>query len=98
MSKHTPGPWAVNPFRATVDAGSEDGPLPISMMLWPTDKRSEAETEANARLISAAPELLEALEDLIAEQNGPPLIRDAARWQAVMDKAAVAIAKAEAVR
>jgi hypothetical protein len=30
-------------------------------MLWPTDERSEAETAANARLIAAAPELLDAL-------------------------------------
>ena len=31
--------------------------------------------------------LKEALQDLYDEQNGPPLLRDKASWQAAMDKA-----------
>ena len=95
MSEHTPGPWAVNPFRTTVDACDDEGPLPICKLLWPTNRRSEDETEANARLIAAAPELLEALQELMDEQNGPPLIRDAPAWEAAMSKARAAIAKVE---
>lgn len=62
MSKSTPGPWAVNPYNARVDCAVESkigGLLPVCQLLWPTDERSEAETEANARLIAAAPVLLE---------------------------------------
>lgn len=61
QSKHTPGPWAVNPQSAQVDAFDSGFPVPVCRMLWPTDERTEDETEANARLISAAPELLGAL-------------------------------------
>lgn len=62
----TPGPWSVNPLTARVDCAvlDEDGdPLPICELLWPTDYRSEDETFANGRLIAAALELLEALEE-----------------------------------
>ena len=61
-TKHTPGSWVINPFVAQVDAFNDEGPAPVCKMLWPTDLRSEAETEANARLIAAAPEMLAALE------------------------------------
>ena len=63
MSAHTPGPWAVNPVNAQVDAMPST--LPVCKLLWPTKKRSEAETFANANLISAAPELLAALIDAV---------------------------------
>ena len=56
MSAHTPGPWAVHPVKAQVDAFSPH-PIPVCQMLWPTTERSEDETEANARLIAAAPDL-----------------------------------------
>jgi hypothetical protein len=58
-AQFTSGPWAVNPFRARVDCGTESkigGLLPVCEMLWPTDERTEAETKANAHLIAAAPD------------------------------------------
>lgn len=58
-SKHTPGPWAMNPVAAQIDA--MPSLIPVCQLLWPTRQRSESETEANARLIAAAPEMLEAL-------------------------------------
>lgn len=61
MASHTPGPWAVHPVRAQVDAFATGVPEPICQFLWPTTVRSEAETEANAHLIAAAPELLAGL-------------------------------------
>ena len=54
MSNHTPGPWKVNHGSVyTID----DKPITGSFA---------TEREANARLIAAAPELLEALEDILA--------------------------------
>lgn len=58
---HTPGPWAVNPAVARVDAFVSNGAVPICQMLWPTAWRTEAETDANARLVAAAPDLLQEL-------------------------------------
>lgn len=40
-------------------------------------------------------ELIEALETLMDEQNGPPLIRHAAAWQAAMDLATKALTTAK---
>ena len=60
----TPAPWIVHPFNARVDCqkiSDKGGLLPVCQMLWPTDERTEQETEANARLIAAAPALYEAL-------------------------------------
>jgi hypothetical protein len=66
MNKHTPGPWH---FRAAIqegqfvvrDRGSSGGFADIARVKG--DKRSTlAQAEANARLMSAAPDLLDALE------------------------------------
>ena len=73
--KHTPGPWRVTPEGCI--ASEHDGYVPII-----TPFRREANRDqhgnatpqalANARLIAAAPEMLEALEDVMAlvEKNG----------------------------
>lgn len=66
--KHTPGPWSVagvtiyslnknevNRFDARVQQGWDDS----------QERTSRAECEANARLIAAAPDLLEALEAML---------------------------------
>lgn len=68
MSTHTPGPWAAQPHDLkcwTVVAGAGSSVAHV-------DLRSEPEiTEANARLIAAAPDLLEALKfaEAILEQH-----------------------------
>ena len=59
--RHTAGPWSVHPVNAQVDAFVGGEPLPVCQLLWPTTERTEAETEANASLIAAAPDLLAAL-------------------------------------
>src|SRR5690554_837659 len=47
----TPGPWAVNPFKALVD---EMATLtPVCAMLWPTELRTEEQTLSNALHIAA---------------------------------------------
>ena len=59
MSAHTPGPWYVDGLRKTRVATAED--LTIATAHAGAD-RSKNKAEANARLIAAAPALLEALE------------------------------------
>lgn len=104
-SKHTPGPWAWGNYCEEVSPGAQDccelvayGPpdindsRPIFDILHLADDCSIS--EANARLIAAAPEMLEALRDALrccyeADIGGE---RDPDSW---MGKAAAAIAKAE---
>ena len=64
MSAHTPGPWQTtqNPVDITVHS---DRRLVAGVRLGKGPRG--AEDEANARLIAAAPALLEALEELYEE-------------------------------
>lgn len=59
---HTPGPWTMNKYDELV---APDG---RRIVVWGSGiafgQRSD-ETEANARLIAAAPELLEMLKDVL---------------------------------
>lgn len=97
--KHIPGPWHTSPSKSfyvfahgslSEQVGVEDGPFVCS-----------ASTQANARLIAAAPELLEALRRLLSEadsltiaHNGTPGISD--RWPAsALARAAIAKATRE---
>ena len=67
MNKFTKGPWEVGSIN------DEEGEILLSINIKAPDgyhvskvsSRSKEEIYANAQLISAAPELLEALEDLI---------------------------------
>lgn len=90
MSTFTPGPWAVLYNPMGVDYVVGDDCTICSMPGWDADY--EDEELANARLISAAPDLYEALKELIdmdvAYQRGQK-VSDA------VDKARAALAKAE---
>lgn len=60
MSKHTPGPWSVD------DASNvRAGEAMIAQTYRNNIGMSVREELANARLIAAAPELLEVLEDAV---------------------------------
>ena len=64
---HTPGPWRVtedllNDFPAIVDAKGER--VAVQPLICPQSKPVK---RANAGLIAAAPEMLEALERILAE-------------------------------
>jgi len=96
VSTHTPGPWTMSsPMGAGRDEGREpwfwvsaDRTLHLQVAPCP-DGYVAGENEANARLIAAAPELLEALRTALdASWNGP--MPDYAR-----DQARAAIKKAE---
>jgi len=61
-AKHTPGPWQVNSNFASQVCdcdGTSRGCAPIANM-----SGTPAERKANARLIAAAPDLLEALREV----------------------------------
>ncbi|MXP42949.1 hypothetical protein [Allopontixanthobacter sediminis] len=99
MSEHTKGPWVLDPpqfgFGAILER--ENGGLIFGIACGDeAERKPEAEIEANARLIAAAPELLEALErcvDALASLRGelePPLS------QVVKARAAIAKATGDA--
>ena len=91
-AKHTPGPWAYHntptPF-IYVNAGG----LPICQIYTSTAHgQSMGEQFANARLIAAAPELLEALQKMLPELRGLSIVSDTAAE--MLREAEAAIAKA----
>ena len=92
MSAHTPGPWAIEPSWAE----RCDGSVAIvnrEHMRDDWDVCMVHSTEANAHLIAAAPELLEALMEFVAEAEpdcGQPNCRECGGYT----KARAAIAKA----
>lgn len=106
--KHTPGPWFVSPKTdVTVEGdlnviqthGSNVKGYHVAYCAsWKDDKETAEEAEANARLMAAAPELLEALQEIYADYKALADSGDAGFWK-VEDlpcgiKAINAIAKA----
>lgn len=71
--QHTPGPWEISDHRLKTPIGA--GPKHIAMVAYfdcgAGDPRSISPSEhnANARLIAAAPELLEALEEALRKMG-----------------------------
>lgn len=61
IKKHTPGPWEVKKYETRTSVVGADGTKVLSI----TNQYFKGETEANARLIAAAPDLLEELENII---------------------------------
>lgn len=88
-TKHTPGPWKPYFDETYGVTGPDKGRVAICMNLRGlhglVGRRSGEEVAANARLISAAPELLEVLQEVLV------LIPDAYETK---DRALRAIAKA----
>ena len=65
--KHTPGPWKVannsrSVLAGTVKINQQAGPAAQSAAV---EAKNEFTLRANAKLISAAPEMLEALTELV---------------------------------
>lgn len=65
IDKHTPGPWHVEPLRGWPSIRTSSGSVIASMDVEDANPITRAADGANARLIAAAPELLEALEDAL---------------------------------
>jgi hypothetical protein len=66
MSKHTPGPWTTIHQDQRVVAAPV-GKIRPTVAECISSLIEYSERKANARLIAAAPELLEALKDMLAE-------------------------------
>ena len=68
MSKHTPGPWTVS---------SQFGETEIRLKAWTQGtvavipEGNSVRADYTARLIAAAPQMLQALEELVAEADNP---------------------------
>ena len=86
MTKHTPGPWAI---RNGVQIRSERDQIAKVWMM------RQGEGKANARLIAAAPELLEALKTLVHEVSSQPGSLDA--FEDEINAAVAVIVKAEGI-
>jgi len=88
MTKHTASPWHHGGYEIQDDKGA----LICNLSGW----RSEQQTLANARLIAAAPELLEALQAFDnAAKESTTIITFAGRSLKLLTQARAAIAKAE---
>lgn len=105
MNKHTPGPWYVGPDnriwrRSPSDlyqyGGGVSGDSPIAAAFdGPTSWVNKFPSEANARLIVAAPELLEALQSIAECCDEDHAARDyASRQTEIRGIARAAIRKA----
>jgi hypothetical protein len=92
MKQHTPGPWAIEspdisgaPFRVRKAENHPQGDLTICHV----NPYLAYESEANARLIAAAPDLLQAVEDFL-------LLATLHDWEgAAIDNAREALRKAK---
>ena len=88
--KHTPGPWKASEdfnLTGTLVSFIEGGGHSIAQTRL-DDDTPEGMNQANARLIAAAPELLEACRDAL-------LAVDTADWPTAQDNLIAAIAKAK---
>lgn len=110
MSTHTPGPWTLNGFpkdKMLIEAGADDRTLAVVPRHTTPDREPNAdalEQADNARLITAAPDLLKAARD--ARAHNIVDIRDSAGRllypvfigikRETLDALTAAIAKAEA--
>jgi hypothetical protein len=108
MSKHTPGPWEVDPLGlgtpwSICDQRGDQIALANERLEDPRRVKNPPMRDANARLIAAAPELLEALQmyELFAneaEEHGEtPVSRTLLRAARAWLRAAIAKAEGEAV-
>ena len=92
-SKHTPGPWILKFGKGILHDYIIRGPNGWPVACFEHYKQAtKKETKANARLIAAAPELLEALERLMVECD---LVSDNALEAYTKARAAIAKATGE---
>ena len=69
MRYTTPGPWHMYELHPGIEINAETRDGIAMVNLDDTDEDALAETEANARLIAAAPDLLEACKSLLSSRQ-----------------------------
>ena len=96
MKQHTLGPWAVDILDGNGQRNVRGQHFEICTCWHHSVVSIEKEMEANARLIAAAPELLEALEEFEAEYDKVDLAKaEPPELTAAVLAARAAIAKAK---
>ena len=104
-TKHTPGPWYTdaigriwrrNPSDLYEYGGGVAGDKPVATVWkgWVNEGEVGFPLEANARLIAAAPELLEAAEGIVSRWDSP-LWKDQPHTGIFIDRLRAAINKAK---
>ena len=90
-SKYTPGPWVVNDLYADTEirGPQNSGAMICVMSPWGIAADEPSPQRANARLIAAAPELLEALRECRAllSRSGLSFTSAAQNADSAIDKA-----------
>ena len=92
MTQHTPGPWQYWPSIGQVNRPGD--PNQICNIPPNGDKKPADENDANARLIAAAPELLEACKAILDIDNPPAGEEGHIDYGTALGMARAAIAKA----
>jgi len=67
--KHTPGPWRADFGEAIRIKDAQGNTICTVTHLTKAGRRKASEVEANAKLVAAAPELLEDLEDRLSQTH-----------------------------
>ena len=96
MNKHTPGPW--EPYQKLTRLKTWtifDGKDGFQICSLSNSEIDETQDEPNARLIAAAPELLEACKLLLVEKNTPVDQGTMLTFGPAFNAATKAVAKAE---
>jgi hypothetical protein len=92
QAAHTPGPWFVDEDdRPGMEWNRYSGPQLAVCFMAHSDGKAPERDAANARLIAAAPELLEALRKLVEMDNAGMGVNG---WDEAFDAARAAIAAA----
>lgn len=90
MTDPTPGPWKVDPRAANHVIAESRSICSISYSDTSRPEETRLENEANARLIAAAPDLLEALTTCHAAAEG---LKDSSLRQVIRDTTSAAISR-----
>ena len=92
-AKHTPGPWVIDWNVSRLDIfGADETTLVASLRRSFLSQAIDEAARSNARLIAAAPDLLDSLSEIFDYAGGAD---SALHDEYVMDRARAAIAKAE---